>query len=1112
MTGGIFISYRRDDSAGFAGRIYDRVVNRLNRERVFFDVDNIELGVDFVQVLSNRVAECDALVVIIGKAWLSSTDEENRRRLDDPSDLVRIEIETALQRAIPVIPVVVGGASMPRQENLPEVLKPLAHRQGLAISHANFDSDCERLTASLAFVEEARQKREEAAEQHRSGTEAAKRAGDDRRAPDEAGSIGGERSSTQVRAAFRPEHGAKSDHLTNLPKLEKGATRRLLNAASVCVALAGAAALLYTGIVARQGTSPSSFAGGNPTETPDAATNNGSAMGVPRPPALVQTPILQTTPARNAVSSENAAPVDEAQSTGRDETTLGQAGEDFFHDMDNGVQLTPDEVRGRNMWLVWTGGNDRFWDELTKGSLATVDLLKVITSHPSQTYCDGQHCDRDSRWYWLGAINEPCFERPKGPDPKRFGLWLDVRGAKCPADPFEDETEYPGVKIGARGMTFEDGSTLPVGSYFGYASGIIGLRLFPNPDFDQAAKAKWDPERYYTDPNYYNDPNLVRPYRVGMACGFCHVGPSPIHPPNDPGHPEWADLNSTVGAQYLWTDRVFVYSADVKNFIYQLVHSYPPGTMDTSFVSTDYINNPRTMNAIYLLGPRLGEAPLLGKETLKGGELNNRQNFELLPGSFLPPDTSFAPRVLKDGADSVGLLGALNRVYLNIGLYSEEWTRHFHPFFGGKPITPIEIATAEKNSAYWRATEAGTPYMALFLVEAGQPDRLTDAPGGQEYVTADSTTLLRGEKVFAEACARCHSSRLPPEASAKLAPGGCSGPDYLSCFKRYWAYTQTDEFKAKMRAIVAAPDFLKDNYLSTDARIPVTLLRTNVCSPLGTNAIRGNIWDNFSSETYKTLPSVGKVTVQDPFTAGRWQYQMPDGGLGYTRVPSLVSIWSTAPFLLNNRLGPFSDDVSVDGRMKVFDDSIEQLLWPEKRSREPGFDGYIVRTTASSYIDIPKRIIGSEGNIAPEFKNLVASHLGQPFEQVFGREGSIRLGPFPKGFPINLIEIQPRDDIPDGRRLPHDLAVSQLTSEMSLNWSLGLNGGDAAMLAFAEKLRGPLLKLLKCPDFVVNRGHYFGTDEFNNTDNLSDDEKSFGKEPPLSDDDKRALIEFIKTF
>ena len=797
------------------------------------------------------------------------------------------------------------------------------------------------------------------------------------------------------------------------------------------------------------------------------------------------------------------APVDEAQRASRTEASLPQAGEDFFHAMDNGVALTPDEVKGRNMWLVWTGGDDRFWDQVTKNSLATFDLLKIITSHPSQTYCDGARCDRDSRWRWLGAVNEPCFEKPAGPDPKRFGLWLDARGANCAPDPFEDESKYPGVKIGARGTTFKDGSSLPVGSYFGAATGVLGLRLFPNPDFDQAAKDKWDPERYYTDPSYYQDPNLVRPYRVGMACGFCHVGPSPIHPPADPAHPQWADLNSTVGAQYLWMDRVFVYGADTKNFLYQLVHSYPPGTMDTSLVSTDYINNPRTMNAVYLLGPRLAEAKLWGKETLQGPQLNNKQ----LSGFFDPPATSWSPRVLKDGSDSVGVLAALNRVYINIGLYSEEWMRHFNPFFGGKAIDPIPIATAETNSAYWRATEAGTPFMAEFLVKAGQPDRLADAPGGAKYLTADAATLERGKRVFADTCARCHSSKLPDDARAKLDPGGCSGPDYLACFKRYWAYTETDDFKTKMRAIVAAPDFLKDNYLSTDARIPVTLLRTNACSPLGTNAIRGNIWDNFSSETYKTLPSVGTVTVQDPFTAQKWQYRMPGGGLGYTRVPSLVSIWSTAPFLLNNRLGPFSEDPSVDGRMRVFDASIKQLLWPETREREPGFDGYILRTTERSEVLIPKR------SVPVELENLIGALPAAPFRKVFDQNGDFKLGPIPKGFPIGVAaNFQSRFDIPLGKRFAHDAAFAELVFDVARSWpSLDLSD-DAKTLSWAANLRIPLRTLLKCPDFVVNRGHYFGDAMFNATEGLSDDEKAFGAEPLLTDDDKRALIAYLKTF
>ena len=122
-------------------------------------------------------------------------------------------------------------------------------------------------------------------------------------------------------------------------------------------------------------------------------------------------------------------------------------------------------------------------------------------------------------------------------------------------------------------------------------------------------------------------------------------------------------------------------------------------------------------------------------------------------------------------------------------------------------------------------------------------------------------------------------------------PGGCSGPNYLTCFKRYWAYTETDDFKTKMRAIVAEPDFLKDNYLSTDARIPVTLLRTNACSPLGTNAIRGNIWDNFSSETYKNLPSVGTRDAAGP--VHRRALAVSDAGPAASASPACLR-WSAS--------------------------------------------------------------------------------------------------------------------------------------------------------------------------------------------------------------------------
>ena len=129
------------------------------------------------------------------------------------------------------------------------------------------------------------------------------------------------------------------------------------------------------------------------------------------------------------------------------------------------------------------------------------------------------------------------------------------------------------------------------------------------------------------------------------------------------------------------------------------------------------------MNAVYYLGPRMAIAKKWGKETPSGGGLRNKQFNEFVSASdplaqfFTPPNTVFTPRVLKDGADSVGALGALNRVYINIGVYSEEWLRHFKALIGGQRISPIRIEDAQKHSAYWQATELQTVNMARFFLE-----------------------------------------------------------------------------------------------------------------------------------------------------------------------------------------------------------------------------------------------------------------------------------------------------------------------------------------------------------------------------------------------------------
>ena len=791
---------------------------------------------------------------------------------------------------------------------------------------------------------------------------------------------------------------------------------------------------------------------------------------------------------------------DAATKAGLTEADFPQADEDYFRAMDNGVKLDRAEIQGRNMWLVWSGGNDRFWDFMSKPTLGGFDLLKIVAPAPKSPN------RRDNRWYQLGVVNEPCFDAPAKPD--AFGLWRDVRRTDCAPDPFANAQKYPGVKSGALGRV------LPVGSFYGEPTGIIGLRLFPNPAFDEKAKRAWDPAKYYSSPRYYNNPRLVRPYRVGMSCGFCHVGPSPINPPADPEHPTFAELNSTVGAQYMWVDRLFFPNPRPANFMYQLVKTYRPGSMDTSLVSTDNINNPRTMNAVYNLGARLEASRSFAHEALGAGSKDNRQFNEIvkqgpLTRYFEAPDQVWTPHVLKDGADSVGALGALNRVYLNIGLYSEEWLRHFNPVVGGKPITPITIAAARRNSAFWRATEAGTPNTALFFLKAAHPDPLAAAPGGKAYLAADPALVAAGRMVFADTCARCHSSKqpTPPEGVSLV---DAAGPDYMNRFRAWWRWTQSADFKTRMRSIAVRPDFLAGNYLSTDVRIPQTLLRTNMCSPLATNALRGNIWDNFSSESYKDLPSVGASTYQDPFTGAYRVYQMPGGGRGYTRPPSLISLWSTAPFLLNNSVGLFNGDPSVKGRMAAFDDAIGQMLWPQGRARDretPHMLGVIDRTTERSFIFVPASWIPRLPGASAEDKRLL--------DAISDKDGNINIGPIPKGMPVNLLaSLQPLAETKDaGDLLRHyRRLLGTLVTLKRLLITLPRNADDAALRAHFAPMRPKFMALSKCPDFVVNRGHYFGTAQFNQQGGLTADERSFGTEPVLSNDQKRALVAFLKTL
>jgi hypothetical protein len=151
-SGGIFLSYRRQDQH-VAGRIADGLIMRFGRERVFLDVENIEPGADFIAAITDAVSRCAVLIAVIGPQWVTMKDRTGqRRKLDDPQDFVVLEIKTALERGIRVIPVLVDDAVMPLAEELPESLRDLLRRQAVEVEHAGFHSDLQRVLAAIDAV------------------------------------------------------------------------------------------------------------------------------------------------------------------------------------------------------------------------------------------------------------------------------------------------------------------------------------------------------------------------------------------------------------------------------------------------------------------------------------------------------------------------------------------------------------------------------------------------------------------------------------------------------------------------------------------------------------------------------------------------------------------------------------------------------------------------------------------------------------------------------------------------------------------------------------------------------------------------------------------------
>ena len=684
-------------------------------------------------------------------------------------------------------------------------------------------------------------------------------------------------------------------------------------------------------------------------------------------------------------------------------------------------------IRGRNTWLLWGGGNEGFWNWLAQDGYGITDFLVMLDSRT-----------RGNRFVRAGLINQPGYKTNADPSQRILGLYLDTAGDESqknsdlpdgyastghllkppPWDQDAKRVPRPGdhagrelFEPGDRPLYEETMAKLTARadgvdySVYGFPSGIFGLRLFLNPDFfgkgeaPAAARARWKQrvestnDRYYTDPAIHQDPKLVRPFRVSVSCGFCHVGPHPLNPPRDPEAPDWANLSSNIGDQYWKPQPAFGNLQTGNSFLFHFLASQQPGTVDTSLVSTDHINNANTINAVFDINARLGRAGLNPTERQSADNVRVRSIED--PGVPVKGDNQdwrHTPRVLLDGSDSIGAFGALARVYLNIGTFFEEWSTCHNPLIGFKKQRPFRLEVCQHNSVYWQVNERyRTDYLAAFftlkynaaapqpitaanppataphtstqpmkLVAAKEPDGKTPNSAAMKVLALDTPEQRnRGRKVWLESCAICHSSKQPEgfaltfarrqggeSWAAQAAPKDASyvlpmdGGDWLA-FRRSAAY---GDYKMRLLAMVNQAgsldgdplddnhDFWKNNYLSTDIRVPVTLVGTNSGRSMATNGIADSVWDNFSSLTYKELPAVGTVGYFNPISATGASYQAPGGGRGYYRPASQISLWATAPFLHNNSMGVYLDDPSVKGRMVQFLDATRRMLWSAKRA------------------------------------------------------------------------------------------------------------------------------------------------------------------------------------
>ena len=490
----------------------------------------------------------------------------------------------------------------------------------------------------------------------------------------------------------------------------------------------------------------------------------------------------------------------------------------------NGLWYTwnDDQKIGRNTWLFYTADNQKFYDILIKfaGQFdISVDFYRLLDS-----------TRRPDRFRQLGLINEPNFVQAGPDETDEYGFHVD----KWNGDPEGCYDEVTGAPLGPKGEPLTGPTTGKKGYYpwnpkwYGEPTGILGLRKFPNPAFNDDLKKAWLADPKGSVRKYFKNPGKVEPpYLVGITCSFCHIAFDPLNPPKDPANPRWENLAANIGNQYFREGDLFFGAGrivggnanpgpkyqngdgdpydtkglDASDFLYQYGHTQQPGTSETSRFSYDFINNPNTINQIINLGHR-------------------RDFFETTPDGHLLA----TKHILKDGSDSVSIRTALLRVYVNIGSEGDYWSDHLWNPATGTPQSPFQLKEvkgfvsqsrwAELRKKFpqlgdaWNESELRVNKLISYLATytpyslAGAKDE-----NGKPYISQDAGQLRNGADLFIQHCAKCHSSDQPDNSF----PNSLN-PDPMAYYRASFAKAEfpVDEHVLRRRAVSVQPGRFRD--------------------------------------------------------------------------------------------------------------------------------------------------------------------------------------------------------------------------------------------------------------------------------------------------------------